>query len=325
MSSNKNTSTSKAQQGKPKASSTTNGVDTAKSQDILGSKLQGPKLQIDSEVARLIRQHARAHMKTEVCGVLIGENSNGVVEVQASIEALNAAQAGTHVTFTQDAWEAIYKVKDEQYPEERIVGWYHSHPGFGVFLSEHDTFIHRNFFSSPDQVAWVYDPHTDEEGCFGWIDGDIHRVPAFSIIDKGGDGVERTPKQMGNRSEYDFEDDEDFIQAKSGEPKKGGRTGAPPAWLRWTVTTLSYLSALAVGFLICWLLFPRLVGIPVNPYTGEPLLLPSQHGQPNAHEGKPAPSVLDGTPTSPAPPSNSAQPSQSVPPPTPAPTPERKP
>ena len=33
------------------------------------------------------------------------------VQVQASIEALNAAQAGTHVTFTQDAWEAIYKVR----------------------------------------------------------------------------------------------------------------------------------------------------------------------------------------------------------------------
>ena len=36
-----------------------------------------------------------SHMKTEVCGVLIGETRNGVVEVQASIEALNAAQAGT--------------------------------------------------------------------------------------------------------------------------------------------------------------------------------------------------------------------------------------
>ena len=121
-----------------------------------------PKVEIDSEVTRRIRQHARAHSKTEVCGVLIGEDASGTIEIRASIEALNAAQAGTHVTFTQDAWEAIYRVKDELYPEERIVGWYHSHPGFGVFLSEHDMFIQQNFFSSPGQVAWVYDPHTDE-------------------------------------------------------------------------------------------------------------------------------------------------------------------
>ena len=89
----------------------------------------GVKFQIDNEVTRCIRQHARAHMKTEVCGVLIGEQRGDVVEVQASIQALNAAQAGTHVTFTQDAWEEIYRVKDEKYPEHRIVGWYHSHPG----------------------------------------------------------------------------------------------------------------------------------------------------------------------------------------------------
>ena len=26
------------------------------------------------------------------------------------------------MTFTQDAWEAIYRIKDESFPEERIVG-----------------------------------------------------------------------------------------------------------------------------------------------------------------------------------------------------------
>ena len=59
-----------------------------------------------------------------------------------------AVQGGTHVTFTQDTWEHIYQIKDRDYPDARIVGWYHSHPGFGVFLSDHDTFIHKNFFSA---------------------------------------------------------------------------------------------------------------------------------------------------------------------------------
>ncbi len=229
----------------------------------------GPRLHFDNEVARCIRQHARAHMKTEVCGVLIGENVNGVVEVRASIEASNAAQAGTHVTFTQDAWETIYRVKDENYPDDRIVGWYHSHPGFGVFLSEHDTFIQRNFFSSPDQVAWVYDPHTDEEGCFGWIDGEIHRIPSYIILDNNGDGVERTPKSSEN-SRPDIDDES---QMKYGDQS---RERPPARWLQWTFYALSYLSMLLLGFMVAYLLFPRLVAIPVDPVTGEPLLrLPS--------------------------------------------------
>ncbi|MCI0351417.1 MAG: Mov34/MPN/PAD-1 family protein [Acidobacteriales bacterium] len=150
-----------------------------------------PAVIMEAEVARRIRQHGRSSMKAEVCGVLIGTEQGRTTSVAACIAGVNAAQGGAHVTFTQETWEHIYKIKDAEYPNERIVGWYHSHPGFGVFLSDHDTFIQENFFASPQQVAWVYDPHTDEEGCFGWHDGKIeklddvafrYRVPVGAVL-----------------------------------------------------------------------------------------------------------------------------------------------
>lgn len=225
-----------------------------------------PAFAIDNEVTRRIRQHARASMTTEVCGVLIGQNRNGVVQVIAAIEAADAAQGGSHVTFTQDAWQSIYRVKDEEYPEERIVGWYHSHPGFGVFLSEHDTFIHRNFFSSPDQVAWVYDPHTDEEGCFGWIDGNIHRIAHFSLVDNHGDGSERTPKEEPA--------EETTSQSNAGQAK------SPTAWLSWGATALTCLLAMALGFAIAWFFFPRFLLVSIDPATGQPHLVLPQDTRP---------------------------------------------
>lgn len=136
---------------------------------------------MESEVARLVRQHGRSAMKNEVCGVLIGREEDSLTIVDACIPGANAEQGGAHVTFTQDTWEHIYQVKDRLYPEARIVGWYHSHPGFGVFLSDHDLFIHEHFFSSPQQIAWVYDPHSDEECCFGWRDGKIEKVNDVSF------------------------------------------------------------------------------------------------------------------------------------------------
>lgn len=248
--------------------------------------------QIDNEVTRCIRQHARSHMKTEVCGVLIGEKQNGVVEIRALIEALNATQAGTHVTFTQDAWETIYKVKDETYPDERIVGWYHSHPGFGVFLSEHDTFIHRNFFSSPDQVAWVYDPHTDEEGCFGWVNGDIHRISAFSIADNNGDGVERTPKQVEPVTETEEE--------KPAVVRRQRPRGERPAWLRFGLTALAYLSAMVLGFAIAFFLFPRPIVVMIDPVTGNLVEVPSEMiRRTEQHRGVDAGSSPSGQPATP--------------------------
>lgn len=219
---------------------------------------QGPNVLIDADVLRQIRQHARSSTKTEVCGVLIGSENDKHVEVEACIAGLNAAQGGAHVTFTQDTWEHIYKIKDAEYPGHRIVGWYHSHPGFGVFLSDHDTFIHHNFFSSPLQVAWVYDPHSDEEGCFGWLGKRLERLSEIAITDRRGGEVAgesgKTEPAM-----FSVEGDEDpepklEISRKAVEPR--------PSWLRWTVTIVSYLSAAVLGFALSWFLFPQIVPIP---------------------------------------------------------------
>jgi len=229
------------------------------------SKTQVTSIVIDSEVARRVRQHAHAHMKTEVCGVLIGSSRNDAVYVDACIPGQNASQAGTHVTFTQDTWEHIYKVKDAEFPEARIVGWYHSHPGFGVFLSDHDTFIHRNFFSAPEQFAWVYDPHSEEEGFFGWAADRIERVARFSFTDpRGGEECTET-----HRPEPDLPGENE-----SDEPVESSTVGTPPRWLRWTTSILSHLTMLAVGLLIAWFIFPRLllVPVPVDPRTGVPLI-----------------------------------------------------
>ena len=146
------------------------------------------KLKIQSDVARRIRQHARSSMKAEICGVMIGSHDEGTTVVEDCIRGEHSDQGGAHVTFTQDTWEHIYQIKDRDFPDKKIVGWYHSHPGFGIFLSDHDLFIHRNFFSAPHQVAWVYDPHSDEEGCFAMVgEKKVVRLESVEVIESHAD------------------------------------------------------------------------------------------------------------------------------------------
>jgi proteasome lid subunit RPN8/RPN11 len=229
-----------------------------------GGKGSQPAVVVDGEVLRQIRQHARSCSKTEVCGVLIGSEDKNSLTIEACISGANAAQAGTHVTFTQDTWAHIYQTKDAKYPDHRIVGWYHSHPGFGVFLSDHDTFIHKNFFSSPLQVAWVYDPHSDEEGCFGWVGQRLERLSEISVVDhKGGEGAGETgkPEPLGGLAENE---EEDLAAAKNDRDQEA------PRWLRLLFSVLSYTTVLMIGFLIAWYLFPRILIWPVDA-TGRPL------------------------------------------------------
>jgi len=230
-----------------------------------------PEVQMCCDAARQIRQHARGSSKTEVCGVLVGSESDNVTSIEASIPGANAAQGGTHVTFTQDTWEHIYKIKDRDYPQARIVGWYHSHPGFGVFLSDHDTFIHKNFFSSPRQVAWVYDPHSDEEGCFGWVGKRLERLSRIVFVDqKGGEGAGET-----GQPEPLLFDTADEGPSSQHEPEAPIRAGT--AALRTASVLIRYLTVFLAGFLLSWFLFPRYV-LPIDPRTGQ--LMDPRTGQP---------------------------------------------
>jgi proteasome lid subunit RPN8/RPN11 len=215
-----------------------------------------PVVVMEAEVARKIRQHARSSMKAEVCGVLIGSNEHERMTVEACIAGINAAQGGAHVTFTQDTWEHIYKIKDKDFPEHKIVGWYHSHPGFGVFLSEHDLFIQQNFFSNPQQIAWVYDPHTDEEGCFGWVGGNIEKLSAIRV------GYSQAVEITGaGASDYEEDGDDAVVDSLVRSHNKQGPR--EPAWLKWTSMAVGYVAAMLLGLMLCfvflnWRLAPEL-------------------------------------------------------------------
>jgi len=128
-----------------------------------------------------IYDYSLSDTSQELGGVLIGNfnEKDGVfyVNVEAAIEARYTDAARASVTFTHKTWDYINEVREEKYPECRVVGWFHTHPGFGIFLSGNDKFIHQNFFNLPWQVAYVVDPIAEKHGFFGWHDGNLAKLP----------------------------------------------------------------------------------------------------------------------------------------------------
>ena len=125
-----------------------------------------------AEVHQRIWEHAREDTSVEVGGVLVGcweQDDNGpYVAIRALIRCDAAVSKAAEVTFTHDVWARINEEMDSRYRDARIVGWYHTHPDFGIFLSERDGFINQHFFSSAGQVAFVVDPIRGTEGVFSW-------------------------------------------------------------------------------------------------------------------------------------------------------------
>jgi proteasome lid subunit RPN8/RPN11 len=102
---------------------------------------------ITDEAYQTMQEHARstlaeADMIREVGGVLIGnifrDAAGPYLEIKSAIIAEHTRNEGTEVAFTPETWAQLNRVKDKLYPTDRVVGWYHTHPRFGIFLSERD-------------------------------------------------------------------------------------------------------------------------------------------------------------------------------------------
>lgn len=110
--------------------------------------------------------------RQEAGGLLTGEAGQDergwYLLVRRALPASQARRERMSLTFTPEAWEELWAAHDRECPELAIVGWYHTHPGLGVFLSEPDQFIHRHFFAADHQIALVYDPGRFSWGVFYW-------------------------------------------------------------------------------------------------------------------------------------------------------------
>jgi proteasome lid subunit RPN8/RPN11 len=148
-------------------------------------ELDVSRVEVDSGALRPLtkltnaREHGRSDTSVEVCGVLVGDLHHDRISpyllIGGHIPGDKAKSKNTQVTFTAETWDAIQKRMEADHRGKKIVGWYHTHPGFGVFLSGMDLFIQDNFFNLPWQVAWVYDPVAGTDGAFVWREGRSER------------------------------------------------------------------------------------------------------------------------------------------------------
>jgi proteasome lid subunit RPN8/RPN11 len=150
---------------------------------------------LDHRTADAMERHALSDTSVELGGILLGKECVDEVTgapfvwITQSLEAKHYANTQASFTYTHDSWEEISRERDQRYPDLDIVGWYHTHPSFGIFLSHHDLFIHQHFFVQPLQVAYVVDPIQQTRGFFQWRDRNMAQVEGFYLTAERGDRI----------------------------------------------------------------------------------------------------------------------------------------
>ncbi len=148
---------------------------------------------LDHRAAIAVERHTLSDTTVELGGVLLGheavDDRTGApfVWIVRSLEARHYANTEASFTYTHDSWAEIRQARERSFPDLDIVGWYHTHPDFGIFLSGHDQFLHRHFFGQPLQVAYVVDPIRGERGFFYRRADELARVGGFHLVGSKGE------------------------------------------------------------------------------------------------------------------------------------------
>ena len=148
------------------------------------------RIYIHQNVYKQIKKFAHDKLTVESGGFLIGEAIEEMgktyIVVSGFIEAKYSEGTPTTLTFTHDTWDYVNNTLTAKFKKKRIVGWIHTHPDFGVFLSEYDLFIQDNFFGEDYEIAYVIDPIRSEEGFYVRENGKTEKTSCFYIYDENG-------------------------------------------------------------------------------------------------------------------------------------------
>ena len=114
-------------------------------------------------------QQASAQGK-EAMGLLAGEvrewQGRRYVVASDYLTAGNSATA-VSVKFSKEAFPQLAaEINNAKGNKKMIVGWLHSHPSYGCFLSQTDLQTQKRYFSEEFSIAMVVDPVRNEKAVF---------------------------------------------------------------------------------------------------------------------------------------------------------------
>jgi proteasome lid subunit RPN8/RPN11 len=139
------------------------------------------------ETLREIVIYSKSNLNYELGGVMVGDHyrwkDRHWIEIAGYIPAQHYVNTSASFRFTVESWAGITREKEKRYNDRPVLGWHHTHPRYGIFLSGTDMFTHSNFFNMPWHVAMVVDPVRDEMGFFQWKHKRVLPCGFFYIYD----------------------------------------------------------------------------------------------------------------------------------------------
>lgn len=128
----------------------------------IGSACDDLRIYMEDYAHTYLYQYARSSVNGEKLAVLMGKtlviNGQKTVFISGVVQAKYTEKLKGMETITSRSWKYIEEEIEKYFDGLSIVGWMHSRPSFGAFVTSRDEAYHKKVFNGDSQVFFVVDP-----------------------------------------------------------------------------------------------------------------------------------------------------------------------
>jgi proteasome lid subunit RPN8/RPN11 len=144
------------------------------------------ELYIPKKCMDKINKHCQdfANRRLEVMGFLVGDvyyHNELTFALVKDVISSELRATKISVRFEKDGFSGLFEKLENLNYDYIIVGWYHSHPGLGCFLSSKDIDTQKRMFNKPFHSALVVDPIKEEIKAYSLM-GNGYAERTFAIF-----------------------------------------------------------------------------------------------------------------------------------------------
>ena len=216
------------------------------------------KIYIEDYAYTFLKKISRNSAGEGRAAILLGQyhwsEGSAYLFIRSALQIEDIEVSPDHMAFTDKVWGQIYEEEKKYFPEQEIVGWFLSLPGFNMEISEGILKTHLNHFAGNDKTLFVMEPGEREEAFFLYEGGRLTRQPGFYIyyekneamqaymIEKSQNkSIEETEK-IPDRAVVDFRK-----AVKEKKEKEQGAVGPVKKRTMWMAGACTAAAVLAVG------------------------------------------------------------------------------
>jgi hypothetical protein len=151
----------------------------------IGESRSNLKIYIEDYAYAYLKRLSSSEPEKGCAAVLLGEakweESVSYIFIRSALEVKSTELAAEHVEFKDAQWEQVHQDMEKYFPDQEIIGWSLSLPGYDMEITDVILRTHLTHFAGNQKVLFAMEPTEKEEIFFVFENGKLKRQGGFYV------------------------------------------------------------------------------------------------------------------------------------------------